>query len=180
MWWQSQCPILPFGIIDKLLHKSSSSHLLTYDNMDKLALDFATFFEDKISMIHNELIHSDSIDGPIADTIARSASIKLESFDPVSEYAISKIVQRSAIKLCSLDSIPTKLFKNILPTLVPIITYIVNKSLQTSSFPLYLKQAIIKPILKKPQLHSQVLNNYWPVSNLRFISKVIEKWLLPN
>ena len=72
-----------FGIINKLLHKSSSAPP-TYDNMDKLALDFAMFFED-ISKIHNELIQSEFIDSPIADTSARSASIKLDSFDPVSE-----------------------------------------------------------------------------------------------
>ena len=40
---------------------------------------------------------------------------------------------------------------------------------------LYLKQALMTPILKKPQLDPQVLTNYRSVSNLPYISKVIER-----
>ena len=38
-----------------------------------------------------------------------------------------------------------------------------------------LKQAILKPLLKKPSLDSNDFKNYRPISNLRFISKTIEK-----
>ena len=36
------------------------------------------------------------------------------------------------------------------------------------------KEAMVLPLLKKPHLNSQDLNNYRPVSNLPFVSKVIE------
>ena len=39
---------------------------------------------------------------------------------------------------------------------------------------MYLKVAVIKPLLKKPTLDSEVLANYWPISNLPFMSKVLE------
>ena len=52
---------------------------------------------------------------------------------------------------------------------------IVNLSLETGRMPGILKQAILKPLLKKPSLDSNDFKNYRPISNLRFISKTIEK-----
>jgi hypothetical protein len=56
-----------------------------------------------------------------------------------------------------------------------VIVDIVNASLSSGFFPSELKSAIIQPLLKKSGLDSEVLKNYRPVSNLSFISKVIEK-----
>ena len=41
--------------------------------------------------------------------------------------------------------------------------------------PVELKRAHIRPHLKKPSLDPDILNNYLPVSNLPFVSKIIEK-----
>lgn len=38
-----------------------------------------------------------------------------------------------------------------------------------------MKSAIVKPLFKKPQLDPNDLKNYRPVSNLPFVSKVIER-----
>ena len=38
-----------------------------------------------------------------------------------------------------------------------------------------LKEAILIPILKEPNLNTEVLNNYRPISNLPCLSKLIEK-----
>ena len=38
-----------------------------------------------------------------------------------------------------------------------------------------LKKSIVMPILKKPNLDAHDLTNYRPVSNLPFISKLLEK-----
>jgi hypothetical protein len=38
-----------------------------------------------------------------------------------------------------------------------------------------MKQALVTPLLKKPSLDCQLLKNYRPVSNLSFISKVLER-----
>ena len=77
-------------------------------------------------------------------------------------------------KTCELDVIPTKVFKNILGAIIKHITLIINKSLQTGTFPSKWKNAIIRPLLKKkgPDLE---LCNYRPVSNLSFLSKVLEQ-----
>ena len=48
-------------------------------------------------------------------------------------------------------------------------------SLSHGVFPKPLGQAIISPILKKPSLDCNELANYRPVSNIKFVSKLIEK-----
>ena len=50
-----------------------------------------------------------------------------------------------------------------------------NCSLQTGVFPTAFKTAVVKPLLKKSNLDPNVLNNYRPVSNLPFLSKILEK-----
>ena len=52
---------------------------------------------------------------------------------------------------------------------------IVKLSLETSVMPTESKQAVIRPLLKKPSLDYQEFKNFRPVSNLTFLSKVIEK-----
>ena len=55
------------------------------------------------------------------------------------------------------------------------ITNIVNYSLQEGSFPSCFKTAHVTPLLKKAGLDKNILKNYRPVSNLSYISKLIEK-----
>ena len=64
--------------------------------------------------------------------------------------------------------------KECIAELVPTITDIVNMSLRDSLIPKSLKAVLIRPLLKKIGLDSHILKNYRPVSNLTFISKVIE------
>ena len=75
-----------------------------------------------------------------------------------------------------MDPIPSKLVKNqLLDLLIPVITKIVNLSLSSSTFPADFKHALIKPLLKKSNLDTTILNNFRPISNLAFLSKIIEK-----
>jgi hypothetical protein len=34
---------------------------------------------------------------------------------------------------------------------------------------------VIKPLLKKPNLDPENIKNYWPISNLPFLSAILEK-----
>ena len=65
--------------------------------------------------------------------------------------------------------------KMVLYELLPIITAIINKSLNTGTFPGRYKLALVSPLLKKQTLDPDVCKNYRPVSNLAFLSKVLEK-----
>ena len=57
----------------------------------------------------------------------------------------------------------------------PFITKIVNISIRQAYVPTVLKKAVINPLIKKLTLDSQIYKNFRPVSNLCFLSKVIEK-----
>ena len=90
-------------------------------------------------------------------------------------YLHGKIILAAPTKSCELDPLPTKLLKPCLDPVLPSITDIVNKSLSEQCVPASFKQAIVRPLLKKPNLDKEMLKNYRPVSNLPFISKILEK-----
>ena len=59
--------------------------------------------------------------------------------------------------------------------LLPAFTNIVNLSMSSSTIPQQFKDAVVTPILKKAPLNPAILKNYRPVSNLPYISKIVEK-----
>ena len=67
------------------------------------------------------------------------------------------------------------LVKQCVDPLLQLLTSIINESLTKREFPNYFKNAIVKALLRKPSIDNDELKNYRPVSNLHFISKVIEK-----
>ena len=87
---------------------------------------------------------------------------------------IQKTVLKSPFKSCMLDPIPTSLLKECKSELMPIITKIVNLSIETGEMPKDFKHAIITPLIKKKGLEL-IYKNIRPVSGLPFLSKVIEK-----
>jgi len=51
----------------------------------------------------------------------------------------------------------------------------VNASLREEIFPNVLKNAIVRPQLKKPSLDPDDVSSYRPISNLSFVSKMVER-----
>ena len=78
-------------------------------------------------------------------------------------------------KSCSLDPIPTWLLKRLAPHIAPAICKLCNLSLHNGVFLTLLKQALVLPILKTNNLDPDVASSYRPISNLPYISKVIER-----
>ena len=99
-----------------------------------------------------------------------------QSFLPTLE--VTKLIESSPTKSCSLDPLPTQLLKKCLVVLLRPITNIINLSLSTGAFPSSLEHGTITPLLKKTTLDRNVLSNFHPVSNLSFLSKLIEKAFL--
>ena len=94
-------------------------------------------------------------------------------FKELSEHDIIKLINQSPSKSCELDPIPTAILKEVLPSIGPLFTLVVNESLQTGVFPQDLKEALVKPLLKKANL-DLIDKNYRPVSDLEFMGKTIE------
>jgi len=61
--------------------------------------------------------------------------------------------------------------------LVLFIALLFNRSLVVGCFSIEFKQAVVHPLLKKSGLDASNLKNYRPVSNLSFLSKLLEKVL---
>ena len=57
----------------------------------------------------------------------------------------------------------------------PIVSFIINDSLVTGIFPSVLKSALVRPAIKDDKGDVNSFNNYRPISNLPFLSKLIEK-----
>ena len=98
----------------------------------------------------------------------------MDCFEPLSQEEVENIINTSPSKSCDMDPIPMTLLKEILPSVITILTEIINKSLTSGIFPDSLKIALVKPLLKKPNL-DLIEKNYRPVSNIEFIRKSIER-----
>ncbi len=87
---------------------------------------------------------------------------------------LNKLITASKPTTCLLDPVPTKLLKE-LPVAEEPLLNIINSALYLGHVPKPFKLAVIKPLIKKPQLDPSELSNYRPISNLPFMSKILEK-----
>lgn len=71
----------------------------------------------------------------------------------------------------ALDIIPTQICDSVGDWILAII----NTNLLSGSVPSFCKHAVVKPLLKKPNLDTTVLSHFRPISNLPFIAKILEK-----
>ena len=94
------------------------------------------------------------------------------------EDEVTKVIMSMASKLCKSDPVPTNLLKEILPQVIKPITKIINTSLELGVFASQWKVVIVKPLLKKMMGLELMTSNYCPVSNLPFLSKVLERCMV--
>jgi len=88
---------------------------------------------------------------------------------------ITHLLKMSSNGLCAVAAMPTWLVKDCLDIPISPITNIVNTSLFLGVFTRSMKAALVKPLIKNHTMDCNILNNYRPVSNIEFISKVIER-----
>ena len=99
---------------------------------------------------------------------------RLTNFKTVNDQDILSIINRAPSKSCKLDPMPTALLKVHKNVIAPHIKDIVNTLVVSRRFTRNIKQALLRPLLKKRGL-DLILNNYRPVPNLASISKIIER-----
>ena len=96
------------------------------------------------------------------------------NFQQVENASVDKIISNlSTKKSVGVDKISVKLLKAGKTSFVPLVTSLVNTTLDTSIFPDKLKEAQVTPLFKKNDPLDK--KNYRPVSVLNNISKVFEK-----
>ena len=141
------------------------------ESNEMLANQFAYYFTEKIKAIRVRLEEHPTYKPQ------GTAKAFMSKFQRVTESEVAKCIRSMASKSCELDAIPTTIPKQVLDTVMEPVTTIVNVSFENGIFASKWKTAIVHPILKKVGL-DLVLSNFKPVSNLSFISKVVEKVVL--
>jgi hypothetical protein len=161
-----------WNTVNNILHRHCNPSFPTNIPASDIAQSFAKFFDDKIIKLRASIPSF-----PVSPHMPGPATIPpvFNAFRPASVGEISRIINRLPNKQCDLDPFPTSLLKKCLPILAPTITSIVNLSLSTGVFPSDFKQSIVTPLIKKPSLDKENLNNYRPISNLSFLSKLVER-----
>ena len=157
-----------YRMVNTLTGTSSENPLPNHTSDKDLAEEFADFFMDKIQKIR------DNLTGYPTYEPTKKITTRLAEFRPFEQTEVKKIIFSMKSKSCKLDALPTRLLKQCIEDILPTITNLVNISLQEGIFASEWKTSIIRPLLKKANL-DPILSNYHPVSNLSFLSKLLEK-----
>ncbi len=152
--------------LNSILMRDNESHV---NNVSLTAQALSDFFHDKVAKVRlaTQLSPTATFTGP--------CPAHLTEFVPYTADEIRLVIMGSPIKSCSLDPLPRSLFTALLDDILPFLTLICNTSLSSGSLPDCEKMALITPILKKPGLDFDCAANYRPVSNLTYLSKLIER-----
>ncbi len=134
------------------------------------------FLKDKITRIRQEI---DSMQCSTPDFSPTEPPATMDSFIELSPQEVKKLIMESKTTSCDLpwgdlDPIPTWLVKDCVDILLLMLTKMVNLSLQSGIFPDKWKSALVIPLIKKIGL-PLLEQNYRPVSNLAFTSKLTER-----
>lgn len=156
-----------FSAIDQLLNTAPTPPQSSASKCEELAL----FFNNKITLIRANISPDTNM-----DTISKPCKkVNIGKFTCITSTELYKTVMECNSSTSCIDPIPTAFFKRIFESISSHVLNIINTSLLTGIFPDAFKTAVVKPLLKKPKLDSDVLTNYRPISNLPFISKILEK-----
>ena len=84
-------------------------------------------------------------------------------------------ISRAEVETSELYSVPMWFDKECALILAPFFAYVLEDGLQKGHLSPERKKAIIYPCLKKPSLNPDNSANYYPISNLSFVSKLLER-----
>ena len=148
-----------------LLRNTSSS--LTPTTLTAQAL--ADFFADKVAKVRviTSACPPAIFSGP--------CTARFDEFRPCTIAEVRQVMLQSPHKSCQLDPLPHTLLMASLEHVLPFLHMLCNKSLQSGILPDSEKSAAVTPILKKPSLDPDSASSYRPVSNLTYVSKLIER-----
>ena len=145
----------------------------------ELCDDFETYFASKVENIRNSISHLALPDNmQTCNDTSQSCVPHFCSFSLVSKSNFYDILRSLSNKHCELDIIPTPLFKKCSEDFIEYVLHIINTSLQSGRFPDLFKSALVKPKLKHVSDDRNINKNFRPITNLCFLSKVIEKCVL--
>ena len=170
-----------YRITNDLMGRSSKTFFpKSDDGPGALADCFVKHFTDKTTdiRVHLATISTQRQQSVFADDNDCRVVDPLCDFELATYNNICNLVMKGTSKLSAdIDIISATLLKSNIATLAPVLTRIVNLSIESSTMPGVMKHAVVTPLLKKSDLDPEILSNYRPISNLSFISKLLEKYV---
>ena len=163
-----------FKTVSKILQKTPDKRYPPSPDSTALANSFADFFTSKIDKIHHGLVERKACVGSSLPDMT-VCGVELCNFAEVTQEELKMFSKKPLSKSCELDPLPATVLKGCFTVLLPTITKIVNLSLSTGTMPDTLKVAILSPILKKSDADFELFQNFRPISNLKVVSKLVEK-----
>jgi hypothetical protein len=169
-----------WAVLNRLLGRSSTNCFPAHSDSLVLANEFNSFFLAKSASLHASIMCSPILSVAVASNRSSppaqtsNSGSSLNSFCHVSPGVIRRILLKSPRKSSIADPAPTWFLLQFLDILLPVITRIVNLAI-LEGMPDVFKESIVSPLLKKSNLDKDQLANFRPVSNLPFLSKVIER-----
>ena len=143
------------ALVSNLTTKETAQEWPEHTSNEELAESFATHFQGKIEKIR-DLLKDKPCYLPKVDEVP-----ELRCFAPMTQKQVSDVISCLKSKSCELDPIPTTILKVMLPTIIPLITKIVNQSLGDGTFCRDWKTAVVRPLLKKLVSHIQIKLYSW-------------------
>ena len=155
--------------ISKLLKRNTNTGTTSPQQATLSADGFQQFFMEKVAAVRSATA------GFQKPEFGEKVKTGMGSFNIYSADEVYRIIMKSPSKSCSQDPIPTFLVKECIDVLLPFLTEMCNASLREGHLPISQRHAVITPILKKSSLDPGDVKNYRPVSNLTFMSKIVER-----
>jgi len=170
-YWSS---VISDSLDNKTLWRRLNSLLQPNESMlnPLSANSMASYFDNKVALIRA------STDGAPSPNIEVRKVTPFNDIGTFTDDEVRRFIMKAPSKHCSLDPVPSSIVKQCSDILAPAIAAIANQSFKCGEFPDSCKHAIVKPLLKKSNLDPFEPKSYRPISNLTFLSKLIERLVM--
>ena len=162
--------------VNKLTGNVKETVYPTFDSPQNIADSMTDYYSQKVINIHENIkCNNLRLDFQLKPEMPFTGSLKLQKFNSLDTEKLTKLIFEMNSKTSILDPLPTSIVKKCLDLLLPVILHIVQRSMTEASFPQHLKHASVTPIVKEEEDNCQIFSNYRPLSNLTFLSKILER-----
>ncbi|KAF7254753.1 Formin-2, partial [Varanus komodoensis] len=162
-----------FRVVQGLIHPGPKKDLVPPSKA--CCDDFAKHFREKIAQIRHELDSAIESDSTGETPLTPSSPQLMDEFQLLWPDDVDKVLGQVHPTTCLLDPCPSWLLKKAKDGIGTWILEVVNASLRDDQVPAPLKEAVVRPVLKKASLDPEVAANYRPVANILFLGKVLEQ-----
>ena len=157
-----------FRLSSQMMDKFGDTMLPSNISAESLPDKFNEFFVRKTE----EIRRSFDPDRPILTNPVEFSGTVFAEFQLVTEDFVKTVVQEMPQKSSDLDPIPAPVLYDSLDEIIPIVTSIIlNKSLPSGIVPQCFKHALVKPLLKKGQSWSKLLETLPPCFQFAILVK---------